>query len=144
MGVKTGVKDEDTAGGKLKVKAVISFSGPTDLETLSTANGHLNPYLVTYLSSIKEGSFADKCKAASPITYAYKAIPTVLIHGTEDKNVPFAQSVAMAKAMYANKVPCRHITVEGADHQIGVRSRRLALDQALKFISELEPDHRHN
>jgi acetyl esterase/lipase len=45
--------------------------------------------------------------------------PTLLVHGTKDTDVPYEQSVAMAKELKRNNVEHELITVEGAGHGLG-------------------------
>jgi glycerophosphoryl diester phosphodiesterase len=60
--------------------------------------------------------------------------PTLLVHGTEDTDVPYEQSAAMAKELARHKVPHELVTVPGAGHglaggdgkQVG-QARRKAL-----------------
>jgi epoxide hydrolase 4 len=42
--------------------------------------------------------------------------PTLLVHGTEDTDVPYAQSAAMAKELARHKVPHELVTVPGGGH----------------------------
>ena len=44
--------------------------------------------------------------------------PTMLVHGTEDTDVPYALSVAMAKELERHKVPHELVTVPGAGHEL--------------------------
>ncbi len=118
------------------IRAVVSFSGPTDLVKLSS-NPYLKSYIQTYSQASKNGGSDAGLAEASPINHATTAIPTVFIHGTADRNVPIAQSLAMASALKSNCIPFKFITVEGADHFLGLRSRKLALEQALQFLSKL-------
>jgi dipeptidyl aminopeptidase/acylaminoacyl peptidase len=50
--------------------------------------------------------------------------PTLLVHGTEDTDVPYAQSVAMDKELRRLKIPHELITVPGAGHGQDGESRR--------------------
>lgn len=133
--VKTGERG-DKSGRTHSVKAVISFSGPTDLVKLSS-----NPYLKKYLnipdSTAGAALLNKRCAEASPLSYASTAIPTVFVHGTEDKNVPIDQAVEIISALEKNRIPCRFIRVVGADHTIGIQSRKMVLDQAFAFIKQL-------
>lgn len=42
--------------------------------------------------------------------------PTMLIHGTEDTDVPYEQSVLMARELEQNGVPYELVTVDGVEH----------------------------
>ena len=63
--------------------------------------------------------------------------PTLLLHGTEDTDVPYGQSATMAKELARHKVAHELITVRGAGHGLsGGDPQRVteAHDQALRFI----------
>lgn len=121
---------------KTALRAVISFSGPTDLITLSS-NPYLESYIQKYTQTLKTGGLNAALAEASPLKRCKSALPTVLIHGTDDKNVPFSQSVELASALQSNHIPVKLISIEGAGHLLGMRSRKLALEQALQFLKKL-------
>ena len=63
--------------------------------------------------------------------------PTILIHGTEDRDVPYALSVNMAAALAGNEVSHQLITVQGAGHGLSggdPKEREKAHRQALDFV----------
>jgi len=63
--------------------------------------------------------------------------PTLLIHGTEDDDVPYEQSAAMDKELTRHKVPHELITVRGAGHGLSGGDKKAvadAHDKALAFI----------
>jgi acetyl esterase/lipase len=65
--------------------------------------------------------------------------PTLLIHGTEDTDVPYEQSVVMAKELARQKIPHELITVPGSGHGLAGGDKKLvdaAHDKALAFIRE--------
>lgn len=65
--------------------------------------------------------------------------PTLLIHGTADTDVPFAESEQMAAALAAQHVPHRLLRVEGAEHGLASASaERIAETQsaAVEFLAE--------
>ena len=51
--------------------------------------------------------------------------PTMLIHGTEDTDVPYELSAAMAKELARQKVEHELVTVRGAEHGLRMASRRM-------------------
>lgn len=59
----------------------------------------------------------DKAKAASPVYQVKKdAPPFLLIHGTQDRTVPFEQSELLYDALEKEGVPVDLLALEGADH----------------------------
>jgi acetyl esterase/lipase len=65
--------------------------------------------------------------------------PTVLIHGTADTDVPYAESDAMDKALAHFQVPHKFIAVPGGGHVLyGVApaERAQIYDEALAFVEE--------
>jgi acetyl esterase/lipase len=63
--------------------------------------------------------------------------PTLLIHGTEDTDVPYEQSLAMANELNQKKVMHELVTVRGAGHGLSGGERKLVEEahaKALAFI----------
>jgi acetyl esterase/lipase len=63
--------------------------------------------------------------------------PTLLIHGTEDTDVPYELSAAMAKELDRRKVDHELVTVRGAGHGLAGGDKKLvneANERALAFI----------
>jgi acetyl esterase/lipase len=69
------------------------------------------------------------------VTSAYP--PTMLIHGTEDTDVPYELSVAMDRELTRHKVPHELVTVPGAGHGLAGGDKKLvneAYDKGKEFI----------
>jgi len=65
--------------------------------------------------------------------------PTLMVHGTEDTDVPYELSAAMEKELARNKVPHELVTVRGAGHGLSGGDRKQideAHEKALTFIRE--------
>jgi dipeptidyl aminopeptidase/acylaminoacyl peptidase len=63
--------------------------------------------------------------------------PTLLVHGTEDTDVPYQLSADMDRELTRHKVPHELVTVPGAGHGLAGGDRKLvaeAHDRALAFI----------
>ena len=63
--------------------------------------------------------------------------PTILIHGTEDTDVPYALAVNMAAALAENKISHELVAVQGAGHGLSggdPKEREKAHEQALDFV----------
>lgn len=114
------------------IKAVASISGPTDFVRESK-----NPYVQEYLHSKGKVPEEKVLQDASPIAYAATAVPTILLHGTDDKNVEFAQVQELERALREHRVPVSLVRIEGQGHFIGASSRRQGLAFVLKFFSQI-------
>ena len=73
----------------------------------------------------------------SPARYASKVrVPVLLLHGTNDSVVPFAQSQMMANALKAAGVPHQLIALDGEDHWLsGSAARIRMLTEIEKFLA---------
>ena len=68
--------------------------------------------------------------------------PTLLIHGTEDTDVPFAQSAMMAEALGEASVEHELVPIEGGEHGLeGGRPDQVAnaYERAVGFIQSHLP-----
>ncbi|MBL8793232.1 MAG: alpha/beta hydrolase [Planctomycetia bacterium] len=116
-----------------KVQAVVDLYGPADL--VQRGKDHV----------MLPGTFAGQpelYKQASPITYARKGNPPVLIvHGTKDATVPVEQSKLMADALKAAGVEHELILVEGAPHSFHLEPKEKDLRPAVVgfFNKHLKP-----
>lgn len=65
--------------------------------------------------------------------------PTLLIHGTKDTDVPYEQSVMMAKQFEKHKVAHRLISIPGGEHGLGGGDPKLindAYDAVMPFVNQ--------
>jgi acetyl esterase/lipase len=65
--------------------------------------------------------------------------PTMLVHGTEDTDVPYELSAAMAKEFERQKISHELVTVPGAGHGLSGGDKKLVADahtRALEFIKK--------
>lgn len=119
-----------------RVAAVISFFGEHDLADRVHPKGEcmidgkvvpnpgpmcLSPGLSKFLGITAESSDREEVvRKASPATYIHKGMPPYLfLHGTEDFNLPYEQSVRMCDAMKKAGAQCDVILVEGGGHGFG-------------------------
>lgn len=97
------------------VQAAVTWYGVFDFATLDAQSGR--PAIPEPFLGCSDGDCTEAIKAASPITYVTSASPPMLlIHGTADRTVPFAQSTEMATALKAAGVPVTLIPLPGIDH----------------------------
>jgi acetyl esterase/lipase len=92
---------------------------------------------VTGFDPVKEKAKLDPFCPVRNVTRDYP--PTMLVHGTEDTDVPYELSAAMAKELMSNKVVHHLVTVRGAGHGLSGGEKKAveeAHDRALAFIRE--------
>ena len=111
-------------GPSSAVDVVVDWYGVSDLTTMPrmTPPPHivakLEPVMRTppedhLLAGLDEATAAD----ASPVTHVTAgAPPFLLVHGTTDWLVPYAQSEQLEAALTAAGVPVRLVPVQGAEH----------------------------
>jgi acetyl esterase len=111
-------------GRDLSVAAVVAFYAPSDMESL--AFGEDSTAVATravsgFLGIAGPGPQASKLlREASPLTWVKRDMPPfLLIHGTADKTVPFAQSLKMEARIKQVGARCELFPVEGAPHWFG-------------------------
>lgn len=111
-----------------RVQAVCDFFGPADFNTVMQQaaddqnvknifkfNTPADPY--SCLIGVPLNSDKQKGDAVSPVHYVSKDNPPVLIlHGTHDALVPYAQSVEFASALKEKGVPVYLQTLPGSGH----------------------------
>jgi acetyl esterase len=111
-------------GRDLHIAAVVPFYAPSDMEALAfgeDSTAAATRAVSGFLGITGPGPQASKLlREASPITWVKRDMPPfLLIHGTADKTVPYAQSVKMAAAMKQVGAQCELFPVEGAPHWFG-------------------------
>lgn len=108
------------ARGKEKVQAVVSFYGVHDIEARSKSRGEPGENIEKFLGikGMDEASLKAQ-REASPVTYVKRGIPPFLmIHGTDDKQVPYDQSPLMCEKIKSVGGACEVFTVQGAPHGV--------------------------
>jgi acetyl esterase/lipase len=109
------------------VQAVCDIYGPADFTTVVQQaaedknvknifefNSPKDPYSCLTGAPLEN---TEKSRAVSPVTYVSEDDPPVLIlHGTHDALVPYAQSVQFADSLKAKNVPVWLQTIPGAGH----------------------------
>ena len=104
-----------------RVKAVVAFFAPSDLEALTRERKQISEGLrgLFGLTEMNEESLVYLRKV-SPIQYVQRGMPPfLLIHGTEDELVSYSQSVKMHERMTQLGLNCELFTVEGGRHGVG-------------------------
>lgn len=123
-------------------QCVVSIAGIGNLKTMlawdKSQNGR-DSWIVTYMEQQFTNGEADSqaMAAASPENFAesFKA-PVLLLHGTEDKRVPFKQSEQMNSALLKAKKNVSLVELKGEDHHLSNSETRLqTLEEMVKFVN---------
>ena len=104
-----------------RVAAVVPFYAPHDLESRVRQSPSV-PVWVEALFGLKQLDDAawKTLREASPISYVRPGLPPyLLIHGTQDDKVPFAQSLRFWEQMHAAGNACELIAIDGGAHGMG-------------------------
>jgi alpha-L-fucosidase 2 len=104
-----------------QVQAVVGFAAPTDLVSDTARRGGLSKSLQALLGRPEKITPETQkvLHQLSPLDFIKPGLPPfLLIHGTEDKSVPYDQSVRFQARLKENSVPCDLITLKGAPHRI--------------------------
>ncbi len=99
------------AAARVEVRGVVAAAAVSDLEKAWTRRA--GDGVVEALLGGAPDQVPERYAQASPIRLLPHGLPQTLVHGTEDKVVPFADSVAYVKAAGRE---ARLVPLEGADH----------------------------
>ena len=132
--------DLGTVGVSSRVQAVCDWFGPTDFLKMNEqagATGKINHDAPGSPESLLVGAPIQdepkKTRKLNPIEYVTADDPTFLImHGDQDRLVPFQQSQMLNDALKAVGVSTTLVLVQGAGH--GLKSQR-DRDQAIDFFT---------
>lgn len=106
--------EPDEAGLDNYFVCVATKNPPTDF----TADDemHSEAALVAFMGAPREQA-PDRYRAASPVTYISPDDPPVfVVHGTEDRTVPYHQALVLQAALQQAGIEMELITIEGAGH----------------------------
>ncbi|MBI3424583.1 MAG: alpha/beta hydrolase [Acidobacteria bacterium] len=126
----------------LKLAAVVPFYGVHDweLRAKEETEGKVGASIWRDVYSVPPGDSPEavqRMREVSAINHIKKGLPPfLLIHGTEDAQVAYEQSVEMQKRMQAAGNRCDLITVQGGPHGMGVITK--FPDTKVKMIAWLK------
>lgn len=117
----------ESAGGHLavaaavedaSVAAVVPFFAPVDLEADTERRGGLSSSLRALFGREQlDAATRDLLREASPLRRVRPGLPPfLLVHGTADMSVPYAQSLRLREALRAADVRCALVTVPDGGH----------------------------
>ena len=124
-----------------KISAIIAESAPTDVTDTAFLNYQASIGMITVVEKMANGKYVAGqpqpagYKASSPIYYV-KNIPTLLIHGTLDKTVPYSQSVKLDALLQSKKIVHKFIPIEGAGHDLNLndpKTKNMITDEMITW-----------
>ncbi len=101
-------------GPRLPVLGVVGLAPVSDLVEASRLN--LSGGVVRELLGGSPEQVPARYRAASPVELLPLGVPTVLVHGTDDADVPYAMSPAYVERARAAGDEARLVTLEGGGH----------------------------
>ena len=110
------------ADDSTRVQAVVGCAAPTDHIADSERRGGISKSMQALLGSPPDfgPETRRRLREFSPINYVKPGLPPfLLLQGTEDKSVPYSQSVNFHARLLAARVPSELITLTNAQHRIG-------------------------
>lgn len=139
LGMEDTRDNSDAALAKYssKVQAVVDVSGPTDFTT------ERDPAAVTFLTNFLGVDYekgAEIWRQASPaFQVAKQDAPFLIVHGTQDDNVPIAQAQELYDKLHAAGVPVEFVKVnDGHTFRTPEARRELALKSLAFFEDNLD------
>lgn len=140
LGMEDTLDNSDPALAKYssRVQAVVDVSGPSDFTT------HREPDSDAFLANFFGGDYAHRAKVwqdASPVFHVSKNdSPFLIVHGTQDADVPLAQAQELADKLKQAGVPVKFVTVEDVHtFRTPEARKRLALETLAFFVQYLRP-----
>jgi acetyl esterase/lipase len=124
----------DQASG---VQAVVAMFGPADLTGLGDSAGFDRAIARAAL-----GSSASVRRSASPLSYvpagrgAASGPPFLILHGTQDQDMPPRHSQELARRLRAAGVPVQLVLVQGAGHGLNTPSQRPSPGQLVELVAD--------
>ena len=97
------------------VGGVVALAAVSDLHEAARLNLSQGVVAKEFLGGSPE-EVPERYKAASPLQHLPLGLPTVLVHGTRDEDVPYALSVSYAQAARAAGDEAVLVTLEGGGH----------------------------
>ncbi|WP_018685853.1 alpha/beta hydrolase [Actinokineospora enzanensis] len=133
---EVGVPGDDSG-----VAVVVDWYGVSDLALIAASGRPLDPGMPNPERELVGGSDAEwpaLAAAASPVTYADRVGPPfLLMHGTGDTTVGFAQSEALERRLRESGTSVTLRPVVGADHIfLGVEDVDALVAESIAFLTE--------
>ena len=120
LGVTANVKEFEGDGGNAKessaVTCVVNVYGPSDFTKSYGKSVDAAEVLPLFLGGNLEKARKQHLKASPLYWVTPNAVPTLCIHGTDDKYVAHEQAVWLIDKLKASGVEAELLTLEGAGH----------------------------
>ncbi|MFL6140728.1 MAG: alpha/beta hydrolase fold domain-containing protein [Labedaea sp.] len=114
------------------VSAVADMFSPADVTDLADAES-----VMRLFTSIAIGNSPETRRAASPVTYAHTGAPPFLIlHGTDDTEIPIRQSEILAGRLRSANVPTTFVKVRGAGHSLATPGQTPSPQQLTTTVAD--------
>jgi acetyl esterase/lipase len=141
-GPRAGFDHGQDADQSSRVQAVVDMFGPADLTDL----GDSTPFART-IARIALGRSAAVRRSASPLSHVGSGAaagagavggdpPFLILHGTDDRDVPPRHSRELARRLEAAGVPVTLVLVQGADHGLDDPSQRPTPGQLTELVAD--------
>jgi acetyl esterase/lipase len=121
------------------ISSIISMAGPTDLTNIDFLNGATLLKLIDGANKMVGATYEfgkpvpSQFKDASPIQNV-KNVPTLIIHGTGDIVVPYAQAELLSDKLKQKSYTHDLMTIPGANHDLGLGNQATAKQIADKAV----------
>lgn len=120
-----------------RISAIIAEAAPTDVTDTAFLNYQSGIGMISVVERMANGKYVPGqplsagYMASSPL-YHVKNIPTLLIHGTVDKTVPYSQSVKLDKVLQTKNIIHKFVPIEGAGHDLNfndTKTKNMIVDE---------------
>lgn len=124
-----------------RFKAVADFFGPTDMSALYASYSGNTQLALQLLMGGTPVTNAALYTSSSPINFtSAQSPPTILLHGTADPIVPYAQSTSLKSKLETAGVSVKLVTYANAGHgDWDAATFANAYDQVINFLKEKNP-----
>ena len=143
LGVTIGVKEFEGEGDldqSSAVSCVVNYYGPSDFTKSYGKSVDAAEVLPLFFGGNLETKMKEHVQG-SPLTWvSEKSVPTLCIHGTDDKYVAYEQATWLVDKLKANKVEAELLTMQGAGHGFkGEDAKKADAAMLAYFDAHLKP-----
>lgn len=125
------------------INSVISYYPPTDLEDIlkdKNSNSLIAKFGVKQTIKDSPSKISNIYQYYSPIYWITKnMIPVLVVHGQNDKTIPFSSSVKFSKILKKHSVPYKFLVHHNADHSFDTQLKDYRtihiIEDTIRFIN---------